>query len=171
MRNIRGAFWGSVLNLIGFVMNIIIPGSGIFFNIIALAVSISEGDWISAISSVVSLGFADWAKAGSFFKGSFPGITNAFNSVGGFFSSIGNVFGTIFQPVLGFFKTAQGFLQGFLEGGLGTKIAAGLSNFVVSQAVSYGTSLGLRSLGVSPQIASFTGNLISGAVMVGIKGD
>ncbi len=187
-KQIRGAFWGSLLNLAAFVIWIFNPaiGSILYYamnglRLASLAVSIVEGDWVSAIASVVSIGFSDLGKGlASMFQGAFQGITQALGPIGQILSGIGQVIQgvghaiyNIYQGVTGFFHELSQGLLGFLHGSeaMSSTIATRIVESAVSVGVNFGVSRGLETLGVSPQIAGFAGSLAAGAVIGGFKGD
>ena len=164
-KTIRGAFWGSLLNFFGFVLNIILPGLGIPFQIAALAFSIAEGDWISGISSVVSLGFGDFGKGIlNVFKGAFQGFTNALGPLGQIIQGVGQVFGNIFTAVKGFVTNVIDKVGGFLKAtGIGSETAAKIAEKAVRNGVEFGVTKGLETLGVNPVIAGLAGSFTAGS--------
>ena len=175
-QNIRGAFWGSWLGILGFVISIFIPGVGTLLaaalsfisnalQIASLVASIIEKDWLSAATAVVTLGFSDIGKGlANFFNGAGP-VGQAINGVGQFF-------GTIFQSVQGFFSTIGNSFSGFLHSTLNLSGAAlKVAETAVSVGVNYGVSRGLETLGINPQIASFLGSLTAGGIIGGMKGN
>ncbi len=174
-QGIRGAFWGSLLNLIGFVVWIINPELGFLLNMIrlaALGASIAEGDWLSGLSSIVSLNFGDLGNAfGTIFKGASTGVTQTISSLGQALNGVGQFFGTIFQSVTGFFGNISQGLNSFLQGSLG--ISSGIGQRIVETAVgvgiNYGVSKGLTAIGVDEQVSGFLGSLTAGAIIGGMK--
>gem|GEM_PF-1704550 len=190
---IRGAFWGSILNLAAFVVSIAVfvinPALGsVLFNtlngimtglrIAAFAVSIVEGDWISAISAGISLGsglgdLGNSAMEG--LKGAFHGVAQALgplgqvlNGVGQVLNGVGTVLSNVYQGVTGFFSGFTKTLGAFANGL--PKIAGELVKTAVAVGVNFGVSKGLEVIGVNPQVAGFLGSLAQGAIVGGMEG-
>ncbi|OGW86850.1 MAG: hypothetical protein A3C35_07680, partial [Omnitrophica bacterium RIFCSPHIGHO2_02_FULL_46_11] len=166
-QSIRGAFFGSLLRLIGFILKFtplapiapLFDIAAIIADIVSVVIDIVKGNYISAIAGAVSIGFQAF-DLGSLLKGTFSGITNALGGVGRFISGI-------FQPVMGFFGGITHGLGGFLNGSLG--ISADLSTRIAQTAVSNGLSIGvskgLEAIGVSPNLSSTISSLASGVVL------
>lgn len=168
-RAVRGAgLIGSILGIIAPFMNIIIPGSGFFFTFLSAAVNAIEGDFLSAIASIVTLGFGGF---GDVFKGVFKGITQSLGAVG---QIIGNAVGflsNIFSPVIGFVKGAFDSFSALIGSipGIAGEAISGIVNTAVSVGVNFGVSKGLEMLGVSPEISGLLGKFASGALLGAIE--
>ncbi len=175
-QQIRGAFFGSILGLIGSILTWVpgLNGIGIALTAISAAVSAIEGDFISAISSIVTLGMGN---LGSFFQSAFDGVIKAMGPIGQMFSAVGQVFGSIYTGVVGFLNSAIGFLPGIgpalqgMAGALHTTIGAQIVNTALSTGLSMAATKGLETLGLNPQIAGFLGNLTAGAVIGALQGN
>ena len=181
-RSLRGAglppWLSQVLSIAGMVMNIIAPGSGIPLQLISAAISLSNGDWMGAISSALSAAFVGLGSSlGNMFKGAFSNFTQALGPVGEVLKDIGTTFGQVYQSVSGFFTSAIGFLPGIgpaLQGvaiKAGTTVGAEIVNTALSAGLTIGVSKGLEFVGINPQLSSFLGQLTSGAVMGAMKGE
>jgi len=171
-QNIRGAFWGSLLGLLGSIF-VWIPGLnflGLVLTGISTIVSAIEGDWISAISSIVTFGIAP-NGLGTFFNNVFTGVTQSLGALGAAFNTVGGFVSNIYNAVTGFFGAISSGIGGFLHGALGvsSKIGAEIARTAVSIGVSFGVSRGLEIVGVNPEIAGFFGSLAAGAVVGGMK--
>jgi len=171
-QNIRGAFWGSILGFLGSIF-VWIPGLnllGLILTGISVAVSAMEGDWISAISSIVTLGIAP-NGFGAFFSNVFHGVTQSLGALGNVFNAVGGFVSNIYNAVTGFFGAISNGIGGFLHGALGVSshIAADIARTAVGIGVDYGVSKGLETIGVNPQIAGFLGSLAAGAIIGGMK--
>ncbi len=175
-QQIRGAFWGSILSLIGSVLSWIpIPGLqqiGWILTVISTAVAAIEGDFVTAIGNIVTLGFNSIVGA---FKTAFDGVLKTLGPVGDMFRTMGQALNTVYSGVVGFFNSAIGFLPGIgpaLQGAAAaahTTIGAQIVNTALSTGLNIGVSRGLESLGVSPQISNFLGSLAAGAIIGGLK--
>ncbi|GEM_PF-6179950 len=170
-QSIRGAFWGSLLGLIGSIL-VWTPLNplGIALTGISAIVSGIEGDWISAISAIVTLGVAP-NGLGGFFKDAFHGITQALGGLGQIFNNVAGFIGNVYSGVTGVLGNLSGGLGGFLRGALGvsSKLAADIASTAVSIGVNFGVSKGFEAIGVDPQIAGFLGSLSAGAIVGGMK--
>jgi len=156
-QRIRGAFWGSLLNFIGLILSFTpLAFLTIPFLIAGFVTSVVEGDWISAISSVVAIGFSDFG-IGTLLKGVFGGIAGALGNVGRFF-------GNLYNSVTGFVSKAIDFLPG-IGSEFASKTAALIVNTSLFAGVSFGVSRGLTALGVSSELSSFLTDLTAGAVV------
>ena len=176
-QKIRGAFWGSILSLIGSVLSWIpIPGLqqiGWILTAISTVVAAVEGDFITAIGNIVTLGFNSIVGA---FKTAFDGVLKALGPVGDMFRTMGQALNTVYSGVVGFFNSAIGFLPGIgpaLQGAAlratGMSLGAQIVNTAISTGLTIGVSKGLESLGVSAPIAGFVGTLVSGGIIGGMS--
>ncbi len=169
---VRGAFWGSVLGLLGSIL-VWIPGLnilGLVLTGLSTIISVIEGDWISALSSIVTLGIAP-GGLGGFFKDVFHGLTTGLGALGTAFNAVGGFIQNVYGGVTGFLGTiGDGFGQ-FLHGALGvsSQVGAQIARTAVSIGVSFGVSKGLEAVGVNPQLAGFFGSLAAGAVVGGMN--
>jgi hypothetical protein len=167
-QSIRGAFWGSILSLAGWVLSFtplmfltpILQG-------ISIVVSVIEGDFITAIGNLVTFGLGNLSQA---FSSVFEGLSKALGPIGQFFQGL-------YQGVVGVLNAAINFLPGIgpaLQGtaiAQGTSIGAQIVNTALSTGLNLAVSKGLESLGVTPQISGFIGSLTAGAVIAGLRGD
>ncbi len=167
-KNIRGAFWGSLLGLIGSILTWIpgLNGIGLILTGISAAVSAIEGDWISAISSLVTLGLGGFGDA---LKGAFNSVVKAMGPIGQIFQAAGSIIGGVYNAVTGLVGNLSNALGGFLKGfGVGSHLATKVAQFAVSQGLIIATTKGFEIIGINPQIAGFLGSMASGAIMGGI---
>ncbi len=164
-KNIRGAFWGSLLGLIGSVLSWVpgLNGIGLVLTAISAAVSAIEEDWISAISSLVTLGIGSF---GDVLKNAFDGVVTAMGPLGQVFSAAGQIIGGAYKAVTGLAGDISKSLGGFIQAiGIGSDLAVSIAQIAVSQGLRVGVSKGFEAVGVNPQMAGFLGSLTSGAVM------
>lgn len=171
-QKIRGAFWGSLLGFLGSIF-VWIPGLnflGLALTGISTVVSAIEGDWLSAISSIVTLGMAP-NGFGGFFKDVFKGVTSAVSGLGTVFNAVGGFVSNVYKAVSGFAGSLVDGIGGFLHGALGvsSKIAGNIASTAVGVGLNLGVSKGLEVVGVNPEIAGFFGSLASGAIIGGFR--
>lgn len=110
------------------------------------------------------------------FKTAFDGVLKAMGPVGDMFRTMGQALNTVYSGVVGFFNSAINFLPGIgpaLAGAAlratGVSLGAQIVNMAISTGLTIGVSKGLESLGVSPQLSSFFGNLAAGAIIGGLR--
>ncbi|MFT7637094.1 MAG: hypothetical protein ACI9Y8_000866, partial [Candidatus Omnitrophota bacterium] len=179
--SIRGAFWGSLLNIVAFAVNIaaiaLAPFTGgaslallpfvTLIRVGALFASIIEGDWASAISAGIGIvlgpinpateavGVADAANTA-------VNVADQANTASGIVSAFHSI-QNVFSGVVGVLQDVHSFAEGvFTAIGLGGA-AADLASFAVSTGLSVGVSYGLSALGVDPELSGFLGGLAAGA--------
>jgi hypothetical protein len=187
-QSIRGAFWGSLLNIVALVVTIAlaIPTGGasltftgllqgfaaaalnpavIGIKLGAFTAGLIEGDWNAALSAGISLGFT-----GAFGTDFFQGILGGLGPLGDVINGVINVGSYLYNGVVGIFEPITSALGGFLTQGFGA-IGAKIAETAVQLGVSFGTSYGLESLGVPANISGFLGSLASGAIVGGFNPD
>lgn len=187
-QSIRGAFWGSMLNIFASILAIAlaIPSGGlslagamwspavIGLRIASFVASAIEGDWMQAISTAVTVGLSWGFSEGGFLTNLFSGAQPAAEGTvlaGGEIVKTGaqsvGFFGQIFQSVSGFLSPVFNGFQAVFDWipGVSSITLGNFTQTVVGIGLNYGISAGLDALGVDPQIAGFASNLISGAIL------
>jgi hypothetical protein len=181
-KSIRGAFWGSILSLVGSVLSWIpIPGLqqiGWAMTIISTVVAAAEGDFLTAIGNLATLGFGGLQ---GFFGSIFDGLKTVLGPIGGVLAAVGGVIKDVYQGVVGVVNSAISYLPGIggtiqgLATQAGMNLGAKIVNTALMSGVSYGTTRGLTALGASPEVAGFISSLatasLSGALSNGVTKD
>ncbi len=173
-KKVRGAFWGSLLAMVGSVLSWIpipvLQQIGWGLTAISIAVSAIEGDFLTAITSAVSVFLPGLRQL---FGNVFDGIGESLGSIGQTFQNAG---ATIYNSVTGFINSAINFLPGVgpvLQSAAAWQGASSVGALVVNTALKMGVEFsvtrGLESLGVGSQIAGFFGSLTANAITAGLK--
>ncbi|GEM_PF-6689015 len=182
MQNIRGAFWGSLLGMLSWVV-IFTPLAFLspFLRIASIAVSLIEGDWLSAIASTLAVQLPGGGTIGSAiqtgFANAFNGVMNVLGSVGNALNTIGQGIYSVYQSVKGFIDTAISFLPGIgpaLEAAAfkaaGASIGAQIVNSAISTGIQLGVTRGLESLGINPTISNLAASFTAGLALTTLQG-
>ncbi len=165
-QDVRGAFFGNLLGILGSIFYFL-PGTqplGFILTAISATISAIQGDWLSAISSLVTIGLGG---TGGLFKGLdqvFTGIQNAVLSVGSF---LGGVVEAIAAPVSGFFNSVTSGLKSVIGAvqGIQSEAVSKIVHNALATGISFGVSKGLDALGVDPGVSSLIGSFASGAFL------